>query len=144
VAKVAKARGAMEADLHILYLLLRDAAVLRDVVIYTPLSTCYQEQTGDWIDPHLGWRLPLETISLRCFGLFRKGHRPVLSAIVINNPEGPSETPGRPGAGFWGLRTPSGFQVTPKRPSEDAWVAMCNAVYEQEWPVEFDQLPSML
>jgi hypothetical protein len=131
----------MEVDLNVLYGLLRAVAVRSDLIVYTQLSELYEQQTGDWVDPHLGWRLPLATIARRCAGLCRPRHRPILSAIVINNPEGPSDVPGRPGLGFWGLRTVGGAALTPERPSEDDWVGMCGAVYRQEWPVELDGLP---
>lgn len=131
----------MEVDLHTLYRLLRAVATRSDLIVFTQLSEQYEQQTGDWVDPHLGWRFPLVTIARRCTGLCRLQHRPILSAIVINNPEGPSDLPGRPGLGFWGLRTGDGATLTPDRPSEDAWVAMCGAVYRQEWPAELDGLP---
>jgi hypothetical protein len=132
----------MEVDLNILYRLLRAVAVRKDLIVYTQLSEQYEQETGDWVDPHLGWRFPLANIAYRCAGLCRPKHQPILPAIVINNPEGPSELRGRPGLGFWGLRSAAGVVLTPDRPSEDAWVAMCGAVYRQEWPAEFDGLPA--
>jgi len=132
----------MEVDLHILYRLLRAVAVRRDLIVYTPLSEQYEQQTGDWVDPHLGWRFPLANIAYRCAGLCRAGHQPILPALVINDPEGPSDVPGRPGMGFWGLRCSNGQVLTPDQPSDAAWSAMCTAVYQQNWPEEFDGLPA--
>jgi hypothetical protein len=132
----------MEVDLQILYRLLRAVAIRRDLIVYTSLSEQYEQQTGDHIDPHLGWRFPLANIAYRCAGLSRPGHQPILPAVVINNPEGQSDLPGRPGLGFWGLRCTNGQVLTPDRPSEESWVAMCAAVYRQEWPEDLDGLPS--
>jgi hypothetical protein len=130
-----------EVDLHILYELLRSVAIGQRLTTYGTLSDQYEQRTGDRIDPHLGWRFPLAQIDFRCLGLCRPGHRPILSAIVVTDPEGPSGNPGRPGQGFWGLQSPAGVQVTPDDPSEDAWVAMCGAVYRQTWPDTLDGLP---
>jgi hypothetical protein len=131
----------MEVDLRILYRLLRAVAVRSDLIVYTPLSEQYERQTGDWVDPHLGWRFPLANIAYRCAGLCRPGHQPILPAVVINNPEGHSDLPGRPGLGFWGLRSNAGHVLTPDEPSEEAWIGMVGAVYRQVWPEEFDGLP---
>jgi len=130
-----------EVDLHIRYELLRPVAVRRDLITYGTLSLQYEQRTGDPIDPHFGWGVPLAQIDFRCVGLCRLGHRPILSAIVVTDPEGQAENPGRPGQGFWGLYTPAGVQLTPDNPSEDAWVAMCGAVYQQLWPEALDGLP---
>jgi hypothetical protein len=130
-----------EVDLHILYELLRPVAVRRDLIPYGTLSRQYEQRTGDAIDPHLGWRLPLAQIDFRCAGLCSRGHRPILSAIVVTDPEGQTENPGRPGLGFWGLYSPAGVRLTPDEPSEDDWIAMCGAVYRQVWPETLDELP---
>ena len=63
------------------------------------------------------------------------------NSLVINNPEGQSDLPGRPGLGFWGLRSASGQVLTPDEPSEEAWIAMVGAVYRQAWPEDLDGLP---
>ncbi len=131
----------MEVDLHILYRLLRTVAALRSVIVYTKLSQQYERQTGDWVDPHLGWRFPLANIALRCAGLCGPGHQPILPALVINDPEGPSDLPGRPGLGFWGLRSARGQVLTPDEPSEEAWIAMVGAVHRQVWPQDLEGLP---
>jgi hypothetical protein len=132
----------MEPDLHILYRLLRPAALRGDLITYGTLSQQYEQLTGDAVDPHFGWRMPLARIDFRCVGLCRPGHRPILSAIVVTDPEGQTENPGRPGQGFWDLYTPDGVQLTPDVPSEDEWVAMCGAVYRQVWPDDLDGLPA--
>ncbi len=130
-----------EVDLHILYELLRPVAVRRDLITYGTLSLQYEQRTGDAIDPHLGWRFPLAQMDFRCAGLCHPGQRPILSATVVTDPEGQTENPGRPGQGFWGLYTPAGVQLTTDDPFEDAWLAMCGAVYRQVWPERLDGLP---
>ena len=131
----------MDVDLHVLYRLLRAIALRGDTIVYTDLSERYEQQTGDWVDPHVGWRLPLLDIAYRCAGLCRPGHQPILTALVINNPQGQSHLAGLPGKGFWGLRCADGRVLTPDRPSVEAWAPLCVAVSQQDWPEDFDGLP---
>ncbi len=130
----------MGVDLLILNRLLRAVAVQSRLIVYTELSEQYEQETGTWIDPHLGWRFPMAEIAKHCASLCRPRHQPILSALVINNPEGQLELPGRPGMGFWGLQTDSGQQLTPAEPSEEAWIGMVAAVHRQVWPVDLDDL----
>ena len=131
----------MQVNLCIAYRPLRLAVLHGTTIIYTRLSEQYQQMTGDWIDPHTGWSWQLAQIDFRCVGLCRPGHRPILSALVITDPGGRSNNPARPGEGFWGLRNPRGLLITPVEPSDEAWIEMCQAVYWQEWPENFADLP---
>jgi hypothetical protein len=47
----------------------------------------------------------------------------------------------RPGAGFWGIQTEDGHEVTPAQADDAVWAEMCQAVYDYPWPPEFDDLP---
>ncbi len=124
----------MNPDLAVLYLLLRAAAVARGLIRFGDLSAQYEHETGDWVDPHYGWSLALADINRRCVGLFRDNHRPVLSAIVVNQDN-------MPGNGFWGIEGNNGVLITPAEPDVGAWVEMVRAVHAEQWPPEFADLP---
>ena len=125
----------VEADLHVLYRLLCAVAAAKGMITYGDLSAQYEQQTGDPINPHQGWNLPLAEIDRRCVGLCHGDHRPILSAIVVSQE-------GMPGGGFWGIEDDDGVLVTPAVPDDAAWVQMVASVHAQEWPQELDGLPT--
>jgi hypothetical protein len=124
----------VEVDLRVLYGLLRAVAVARGMITYGDLSRRYEQQTGNLVDPHRGWGLPLADIDRRCMALCHGHHRPILSAIVVSQE-------GTPGAGFWGIENHEGGLVTPAVPDDAAWVQMVTAVHAQGWPEDLDDLP---
>src|SRR5688572_28812665 len=82
----------VEDELRLLYRLLRvvpqrrqaSGHLLDALITYGELSDEFSAQPGGRdVDPHLGWGVPLAQIDRRCVGLFRPGHRPVLSAVVV-------------------------------------------------------------
>lgn len=122
------------------------AHLLDGLITYGELSEEFAGQPGGRdVHPHLGWSVPLAQIDRRCEGLFRLGHRPVLSAVVVTGRDTPTAWgqlgPERPGAGFWGIEDDNGNLITPVQPDEGAWAAMLQAVYQQVWPAELDDLP---
>jgi hypothetical protein len=125
----------VDVDLHVLYRLLRAVAAAGGMITYGDLSGQYEQQTGDWIDPHRGWGLPLAEIDRRCVGLCQGDHRPIISAIVVSQE-------GMPGGGFWGIQGGDGVPVKPAVPDDEAWVRMVEAVHEQGWPEVLDDLPA--
>ena len=142
-----------EDELRLLYRLLRvvpnrrQAAghLLDGLITYGELSDEFAAQpSGRWVEPHLGWSLPLAQIDRRCAGLFRPNHRPVLSAVVVSGRDTPAAWgqlgPERPGTGFWGIEDDNGNLITPVQPNEAAWATMLQAVYQQVWPPELNDL----
>jgi hypothetical protein len=109
-------------DLRQVYQVLRSIAARNASPLrYGELSRIYERETGDAIDPHLGWNLPLLQILEWCgnHGL------PPLSALVIGED-------GLPGRGFWGQ------PGTPPTPSVEGWTEMCRKIYATEWPPEME------
>lgn len=132
-----------EDGLRILYRILRAVALrhlnlsMPGFIGYMELSQQFAQQpSGYWVDYHRGWDEPLAEIDRRCFGLFHGAVRPALSVLVVHQ-----DGDLRPGGGFWGIEMPDGSEVTPAHASEEAWIAMCNAVYGYAWPPELDDLP---
>lgn len=105
-------------------------------ISYLELSQQYAQRTGVNIDHHQGWNDVLAKLDCRCIGLFQDGFRPVLSVLVVHQ-----DGDRRPGSGFWNIRTQDGREVTPAQASDHAWIEMCNAVYNYDWPPELAHLP---
>jgi hypothetical protein len=143
-----------EEELCLLYRLLRvvpqrrqaSGHLLDGLITYGELSDEFSPQPdGRWVDPHPGWSQPLADIDRRCLGLFRPNHRPVLSAVVVTGRDTPTAWgqlgPERPGAGYWGIEDVNGNLITLIQPNEGDWNRMFQAVYQEGWPAELNDLP---
>ena len=128
----------MDVDLRVLYRLLRAVAALgpaERLITYGDLSSRYEQQTGDWINPHRNGSQPLAEIDRRCVGLCHGEHRPIISTIVVGQE-------GMPGGGFWGIEGHDGVLVTLAEPDDEAWVRMVEAVHAEDWPEGRPALPA--
>jgi hypothetical protein len=120
----------MEPHLRIVYLILRKIAVNQErPITYTELSNRYRDQspTNHSVDPQFGWSDPLGHVVTWCHN-----HTPTLPPLpaLVVNAEGPMR--GLPGMGFWD------HPNIQQKPSEEAWVPMCRAVYAANWPEEME------
>lgn len=111
-------------NLDDLYSVLRTWALAKTRRTYTELSQDYHRQTGDWLEPHGSWDIPLGDLNRR----LHAAGAPALSALVV------LKATGQPGGAFWGC-APN----VPPKPKTDierlaAWSQIVSSVHAYAWP----------
>lgn len=118
-------------DLGVLYLVLREVALVRRIISYKQLSVLYFRETGEQHNPHGTWDAPLGDLN----AVTHRAGLPAISSIVTYqiDEDDPDSQYGPPGNEYWG--TPG----VPPRPRnagdrEIVWLGLVNAVHNAVWP----------